>query len=119
MKGKHEPMPPAYVARIAEMFKALAEPLRLRLMSELFAGEATVGELAAAVGASVANTSKHLHVLHKAEWVTRRKDGTEVRYGLGDSRAEALCTLMCERVRERAVREGELATAMPAPKPRR
>ncbi len=108
------PMPPALVARIAAQFKALGEPLRLRIMSQLFVGEASVGELAAAVGSSLANVSKHLGVLHQAGWVLRRKAGVEVRYMLADERTTALCELMCARVRERAAAEVAL-TAPGAP----
>lgn len=104
-------MPPAFVAKVAEQFKALAEPLRLRLMNQLFTGEASVGELATAVSASVANVSKHLAVLHQAGWVSRRKQGNEVRYALADERTRALCELMCDRVRQRAAAEADLAQA--------
>ncbi len=113
------PLPEPLVARVAVQFKALAEPLRLRLMSRLFAGEASVGALAGAVGSSLANVSKHLGMLHQAGWIERRKVGIEVRYALVDPRAAALCDLMCTRVRERAVAEAELtagvAVAPPAP----
>lgn len=108
---RHQPMPPAMIDRIAEQFRALAEPLRLELMNRLFEGEANVGELAAAVGSSVANVSKHLGVLYQAGWVTRRKDGVAVVYALADERTFALCELMCDRVRERAAAEGALAAA--------
>ncbi len=110
-----EQLPPALVARIAAQFKALAEPLRLRLMSQLFAGESSVGDLAAAVGASLANVSKHLGILHQAGWVDRRKVGVEVRYAIADRRAEELCDLMCTRVRERAAAELAATTAAPPP----
>ncbi|MBX3463594.1 MAG: winged helix-turn-helix transcriptional regulator [Planctomycetes bacterium] len=99
--------------RIAEQFRALGEPSRLQLMQLLFAGERTVGELVAASGLSLANVSKHLGILHQVGWVTRRKAGLNVVYGLADERALGLCDLMCDRVRERA--EAEVtATAPPA-----
>lgn len=102
-------MTPAMLQRVAEQFRALAEPSRLQLMNLLFAGERTVGELVAASGLSFANASKHLGLLHRAGWVTRRKDGLNVVYALADDRTLALCDLMCSRVRERAAGEARLA----------
>lgn len=113
MKHRDSPLSPALAGRVAAQFKALAEPLRLGIMSQLFSGEASVGELATAVGSSLANVSKHLGVLYQAGWVLRRKVGVEVRYALADERAAALCELMCARVRERAAAEVALTTASP------
>lgn len=106
-------LPQPLLDRIAEQFRALGEPVRLRLLNRLFDGEATVGELAAAIGSSVANVSRHLGVLFQAGWVTRRKDGVAVVYAVGDERALHLCELMCERVRDRVAAEAELV-ARPA-----
>lgn len=96
-----DPMSPAMLELVAEQFRALSEPSRLRLMSVLFAGEHTVSELVAASELSTANVSKHLAVLHQAGWVERRKVGVTVRYSLQDPRARALCELMCDRVQAR------------------
>lgn len=95
-------MPPALIAAVAEQFRALAEPTRLRLMSCLFDGERTVGDLVPLAGQSQANVSKQLAVLHRAGWVKREKRGLSVYYTLADERTFALCELMCARVREQA-----------------
>ncbi len=106
---KHEPMTDGMLDRVAEQFRALGEPSRLRLMNLLFGGERTVGELVEASGLSLANVSKHLGFLHQLGWVTRRKEGTAVWYGLADERTFELCDLMCGRVRARAAAEGAFA----------
>ncbi len=103
--------------RVAEQFRALGEPSRLRLMNLLFDGEQTVGELVEASGLSLANVSKHLGLLHQVGWVTRKKDGVRVVYALADERTFGLCELMCNRVRELAAAVAELA--QPAKKRRR
>ncbi len=108
---------PPMLARVAEQFRALAEPSRLCLLNALFERERTVGDLVATTGLSLANVSKHLGVLHRAGWVEREKRGTEVWYSLADQRTLALCELMCNRVRERAAAES--AVAMPARRARR
>lgn len=118
-KGE-DAMPSELLPRVAEQFKALSDPMRLRIMNALFDGERSVGELTGIVGTSIANVSKHLAVLHQAGWVVRSKSGTTVHYALADRRAAQLCELMCQRVRERAKKEGELSLAMaPASRARR
>jgi DNA-binding transcriptional ArsR family regulator len=110
-------MSDAMLERVAEQFRALGEPSRLRLMNLLFDGEQTVGELVTASGLSLANVSKHLGLLHQVGWVTRKKDGVRVVYALADERTFGLCELMCNRVRELAAAVAELA--QPAKKRRR
>ena len=49
MKSRQS-MPEAMLVRVAELFRALSEPSRLRLMQALFGGEHSVGELVEASG---------------------------------------------------------------------
>lgn len=114
----HPPMPTPVLDRVAEQFRALGEPSRLRLMNLLFDGGRTVGDLVAASGLSLANVSKHLGLLHRAGWVTRTKSGVAVVYALADERAFALCDLMCSRVRERAAAEAAKLAAPASPRSR-
>jgi DNA-binding transcriptional ArsR family regulator len=102
-------IPADFLPRVAAQFKALSDPMRLAIMNALFHGQRSVGELTTIVGSSIANVSKHLSVLHHAGWVVRSKAGTTVHYALADRRAAQLCELMCQRVRERAKKEGEVA----------
>lgn len=92
------PMTPALLARIADRFKALAEPARLHVLSALREGERTVGELGEDTGLAQANLSKHLQILHRTGFVTRRRDGMHVRYALAGDDVFRLCDLMCGRV---------------------
>ena len=57
------PLPDELVELIARRFRVLGEPMRIRLLDHLRDGEATVGELSDALGASQQNVSKHLAVL--------------------------------------------------------
>ena len=61
------------VDAIAERFRALGEPARLRILNALRQGEAAVNELVPATGLSQANLSKHLQLLHALGFVRRRK----------------------------------------------
>lgn len=64
------------------MGKAFASPVRLELLDLLAQAPRTVEELAHASGQSTANASQHLRALHAAGMVTRRREGTSVRYEL-------------------------------------
>jgi DNA-binding transcriptional ArsR family regulator len=70
-------LPNQLVELIADRFAVLAEPMRIRLLNHLRVhGEASVGELTAALGANQQNVSKHLSVLADAGITSRRKHGT-------------------------------------------
>jgi len=81
--------------QIAERFKALAEPARLRILNALREGERTVGELVDSTGLNQANLSKHLQLLHTLRFVARRKDGLFVHYRLLNDDVFVLCDIMC------------------------
>lgn len=94
------PLPDDVVELIARRFRALAEPMRIRLLDRLREGEATVGELAEALGASQQNVSKHLAVLGDAGMLGRRKDGNHVYYRIADDGVLALCERVCGSLQE-------------------
>lgn len=89
---------PEKIDLVAERFRALSEPARLHIMNALRDGEQTVGELRDATGFGTANVSKHLQVLHSAQFVTRRKEGLHVYYGLAGNDVFRLCDIMCGRM---------------------
>lgn len=92
------PLPDELVELIARRFRVIGEPMRIKLLDELRAGEATVLTLTAAVGASQQNVSKHLGVLHEAGIVGRRKEGTQVFYRVVDASIFDLCEAVCGSV---------------------
>jgi rhodanese-related sulfurtransferase len=77
-------------AAIATMGKAFASPRRLELLDLLAQGSRTVDQLARASEQPTANTSQHLQALHAAGLVTRRREGTSVRYALAGDDVLAL-----------------------------
>jgi len=93
---------PEMIALIAQRFAALAEPARLHIMQALRGGELTVGELVDTTGLGTANVSKHLQLLHGAGFVTRRKEGLHVFYGLAGDDVFQLCDIMCGRLQSEA-----------------
>ena len=79
--------------QVAPLLKALADPVRLRLMSLVASrdgGEACVCDLTGAFDLSQPTISHHLKVLHEAGLVDREKRGVWVYYR---ARADALASL--------------------------
>jgi DNA-binding transcriptional ArsR family regulator len=94
------PLPDDLVELIARRFRVIGEPMRIRLLDSLRAGEATVGELAGALEASQQNVSKHLGVLAEVGIVGRRKQGNHVYYRVVDEGVFALCEEVCGSLQE-------------------
>ena len=93
---------------VAARFRALSEPMRLKILRRLSRGEASVGEILVDIGGTQANLSKHLAVLHGRALVERRKDGTRTVYRIADPALLKICSLVCEGV-ERGARERVVA----------
>lgn len=68
----------------ADFFKALAHPVRIRILEILLGGERSVHELQAALGLEQALVSQQLAVLRAKNVVAPRKEGTTVRYAVRD-----------------------------------
>jgi DNA-binding transcriptional ArsR family regulator len=89
------PLPEDLADLIARQFRALGEPLRIRMLDLLRDEELSVSAIAAALGAGQQNVSKHLAVLVDAGMVARRKDGTHVYYRIADEGVFAVCEQVC------------------------
>jgi ArsR family transcriptional regulator, arsenate/arsenite/antimonite-responsive transcriptional repressor len=88
-----EPLSAEQAGQVAPLLKALADPVRLRLMSLIAShpgGEACVCDLNEAFDLSQPTISHHLKVLHEAGLLDRDKRGVWVYY---QARTEALATL--------------------------
>jgi ArsR family transcriptional regulator, arsenate/arsenite/antimonite-responsive transcriptional repressor len=88
-----EPLSQAQAEQVAPLLKALAEPVRLRLMSLIAShpgGEACVCDLNEAFELSQPTISHHLKVLHEAGLLDREKRGVWVYYR---ARTQALTSL--------------------------
>ena len=92
------PLPDALVELIAERFRTIGEPTRIRILERLRDGEASVQELAEHVGGSQQNVSKHLGLLARVGIVGRRKTGTFVHYRITDESVFAMCEQVCGSV---------------------
>jgi DNA-binding transcriptional ArsR family regulator len=93
------PLPEPLVELVAQRFRVLGEPMRIKLLDRLREGDATVGELQESLGASQQNVSKHLGILLAAGMVARTKQGNHARYSISDPGVFELCDQVCGGVR--------------------
>jgi ArsR family transcriptional regulator, arsenate/arsenite/antimonite-responsive transcriptional repressor len=92
-----EPLSAQQAEAIAPLLKALADPVRLRLMSMIAShgdGEVCVCELTPAFQLSQPTISHHLKVLHEAGLVDRERRATWVYYRAHPEALQALSTLL-------------------------
>lgn len=93
------PLPDPLIELIAQRFRVLADPMRIKILDRLREGSATVKELTEATGSSQQNISKHLGVLHSAGMVSREKEGSYTRYVCSDPGVFELCEQVCGGLR--------------------
>jgi DNA-binding transcriptional ArsR family regulator len=66
----------------ADLFRALGNPGRIRILEQLVQGERSVGELQPLVGLESSHLSQQLGVLRRANLVVARKEGSQVFYSV-------------------------------------
>lgn len=85
-----EQSPPPIAQIKAELFRALAHPLRVRALELLVQEEKSVGELASALEIDISHLSQQLAVLRRAEVVATRRDGNTIYYSVPNPGIPAL-----------------------------
>lgn len=86
------------VAQVAELFSALGDPSRIRIIAALTAGEMHVSALAETVGISESAISHHMRHLRQLRLVRTRKAGRFVFYALDDDHVADLFRCGLEHV---------------------
>lgn len=85
---------------IANRFRLLSDPMRLKILHTLGMQEMNVGEVVAATKGGQANVSKHLSAMLEAGIVSRRKEGLNAIYRVSDETIFELCDVVCSRLKE-------------------
>ncbi len=93
------PLPDALIELIAQRFRVIGEPMRIRILDRLREEPMTVNELTEALATSQQNVSKHLGILHAAGVLGRKKEGNRVRYSIVDESVLRLCEEVCGGLR--------------------
>ncbi len=86
-------------ADLAELFRAISDTSRVRILAMLASGEQTVGAIAAHVGISESGVSHHMRALRMMRLARARKSGREVFYTLDDDHVLSLFKLGLDHVR--------------------
>ena len=78
------------IGALSDIFKALGDPTRLRIVSALAVKELCVCDIANLLGSSISAVSHQLRVLRNMKLVKNRKEGKMVYYSLDDECVETL-----------------------------
>jgi len=105
---KAVPKSPAPVLRedktyeLADMFKMLGDPSRLRIVTATLEGPRAVGEIAAMLGLSVSLVSHHLRLLRATRLVSPERRGKQIFYRVHDQHVAHVIRDMIAHVNEEA-----------------
>jgi len=84
------------IKEASEALKAMAHPLRLKILCLLGSEELMVQDIVAAVGTSQSNISQHLAVMRERGLLASRKDANKVFYRIDDPRILKMIAMMRE-----------------------
>ncbi|MDP2143772.1 MAG: metalloregulator ArsR/SmtB family transcription factor [Gallionella sp.] len=84
------------IQQAAEAMKAIAHPLRLKILCVLGDQEVSVQDIVDEVGTSQSNISQHLAILREKNVLATRKDANRVFYRISDLRTIKLVGMMRE-----------------------
>jgi ArsR family transcriptional regulator len=77
-------LPPEALERAAQIFRAMADPARLRILDLVKERELCVTEIVAALGEKFTTVSQRLRLLRREGLIRRRREGTHLIYALAD-----------------------------------
>ncbi len=89
-----------HIYDMAEIFKILGDPSRLRILLALAKEELCVCDLATLINASVSSVSHHLRLMKGLKLVKFRKEGKLVYYSLADEHVESIIAETMDHVTE-------------------
>ena len=99
-KARRALSPEREVLAVAEMFRNLGDPTRVKILQALAAEELCVCDLAKLLGVSDSATSHQLRVLRSQKLVRFRKEGKMAFYSLDDEHVDSLMREVLRHVRE-------------------
>ena len=91
---------PNILQSMTDIFKALSDPSRLKIVTALSACELCVCDLAAVCGASESAVSHQLRILRNLKIVRFRREGKSVFYRLDDDHVKSLISQSLQHVKE-------------------
>ena len=95
---REHPLDEHQIAQLSEIFKALADPTRVRILHALSHAELCVGDLAAVLEMTESAVSHQLRLLRGLRVVRARREGKQVFYALDDEHVTRLFQLSLEHL---------------------
>jgi DNA-binding transcriptional ArsR family regulator len=86
------------IDRITQTFKALGDPTRVRILTYLFNGEHSVGDISETLGLKQSTVSHQLKTLKNLRLVKSRRDGTTIHYSHDDAHVMQMLDQMISHV---------------------
>lgn len=100
MKRQATELSQQYIQPLADVFKVLGDPTRLRILRVLMNQEVCVRDIADELGMGQSAVSHQLRILRDARLVQFRRDGKTVYYSLADAHVFTLLDVGLEHVAE-------------------
>ena len=100
MKRQAPELSQQYIQPLADVFKVLGDPTRLRILRVLMNQEVCVRDIADELGMGQSAVSHQLRILRDARLVQFRRDGKTVYYSLADAHVLTLLDVGLEHVAE-------------------
>jgi DNA-binding transcriptional ArsR family regulator len=91
----------AKISDIADIFKLLGEPTRLKIILALIKNELCVCDISATIDSTVSAVSHQLRLLRNARIVKYRKDGKMVYYSIDDGHINSAIKLIKDHSEEK------------------
>ncbi|WP_397572709.1 ArsR/SmtB family transcription factor [Silanimonas sp.] len=98
--GVRDRMAEDQVVELAEMFRLMSDPTRLRIILACLDAPVSVGDMAEGLGLSASLVSHHLRLLRAARLLQADRRGRQVFYVVGDSHIRSMLTDMVDHVAE-------------------
>ena len=95
------------VVELAETFRLMSDPTRLKIILACLDAPAAVGEMAERLGISASLVSHHLRLLRAARLLQADRRGRQVFYVVGDEHIRSMLTDMVDHVSEEDQAEAE------------
>ena len=99
-KARKAALPSAEIDKLAQFFKAFADPTRLKILQALHQEEMCVCDLAAFLGVSESAVSHQLRLLRQMDLVANRREGPVLYYRLTDAHINQLILVALEHIQE-------------------
>ncbi len=88
------------VQRLADFFKIFGDSTRVKILLELLASEACVGDLAQTLNMNQSAISHQLRIIKESKLITSRREGQTVIYSLADDHVKTIISQGIEHIRE-------------------